>query len=50
MLRGATPFQLFWHRTNGTIVADAAWITALYWIALVLFFAGYYALQTTVLL
>ena len=50
MLRGATPFQLFWHRTNGTIVADAAWITALYWIALVLFFGGYYALQTTVLL
>lgn len=48
MLRGATPFQRFWHRYDGRIVADAAWITMLYWIALGLFTAAYYALQTSV--
>lgn len=48
MLRGATPFQRFWHRRQGTLMVDAAWIMALYWMALVLFFAAYYALQASV--
>ncbi len=48
MLRGATPFQRFWHREHGTLLVDAACTMALYWTALVLFFAAYYGLQISI--
>lgn len=48
VLRGATPLQRFWHQRHGLLVADAAWIMLLYWMALTLFFVAYYAMQMTV--
>lgn len=47
VLRGETRLQRVWHRREATLVGDAAWITLVYASVLLLFFAGYYALQTT---
>lgn len=47
VLRGETRLQRFWHRREATLAGDAAWITLVYMSVLLLFFAGYYALQTT---
>lgn len=48
VMRGATPFQLFWHRRDSALVVDAAWVTLLYWVTLVLLSVAYYTLQMSV--
>ncbi len=47
VLGGTTPMQERVHLAGRTIAVDAAWITMLYLLSLMLFFAAYYAMQRT---
>ena len=47
VLGGTTPMQERVHLAGHAVAVDAAWITMLYLLSLMLFFAAYYAMQRT---
>ncbi len=47
VLGGTTPMQQRMHLAGRAVAVDAAWITMLYLLSLMLFFAAYYAMQRT---